>query len=148
MSELNEYGTRKGSLTIDAEDSLGESDPFSLNRNSRMCLALLQGVRKGLNTSFAAAILRDPLEINQMTTVQRSGISTSHTKSGEGTSSIETMSSASSSSRAPRAVSTPALSKVSENDSPVRGADRAAFRRTYSSNSIKVRSVSFIFNCL
>lgn len=74
-------------------------------------------------------------------TVSRNGIPTSHTKSGEGTSSIETVSSASSSSRAPRAVSTPALPKVSENDSPVRGANRAAFRRTYSSNSIKVKSV-------
>jgi protein-serine/threonine kinase len=55
------------------------------------------------------------------------------------------VSSASSSSRAPRAVSTPALPKVSENDSSVRGANRAAFRRTYSSNSIKVKSVSFFF---
>jgi protein-serine/threonine kinase len=79
------------------------------------------------------------------TMVRRSGIPTSHTKSGEGTSSIETVSSASSSSRAPRAVSTPALPKVSENDLSVRGANRAAFRRTYSSNSIKVKSVSFIF---
>ena len=79
-------------------------------------------------------------------TVPRSGISTSHTKSGEGTSSIETVSSASSSSRAPRAVSTPALPKVSENDYSARGANRAAFRRTYSSNSIKVKSVSFFFS--
>ncbi|KAF8485009.1 Pkinase-domain-containing protein [Russula ochroleuca] len=71
----------------------------------------------------------------------RGGRSTSHPTSGDGTSSIETISSASSSSRAPRAVSTPALPKVSENDSPVRGANKVAFRRTYSSNSIKVRSV-------
>lgn len=78
-------------------------------------------------------------------TVPRSGTSTSHTKSGEGTSSIETMSSASSSSRAPRAVSTPALPKVSENDLSIHGANRAAFRRTYSSNSIKVKSVSLTF---
>ena len=78
--------------------------------------------------------------------VPRSGASSSHTKSGEGTSSIETVSSASSSSRAPRAVSTPSLPKVSENDSSVHGANRAAFRRTYSSNSIKVKSVSFIFS--
>ncbi|KAH9999405.1 Pkinase-domain-containing protein [Russula vinacea] len=74
-------------------------------------------------------------------TTPRGGRSTSHPTSGDGTSSIETISSASSSSRAPRAVSTPALPKVSENDSPVRGANKAAFRRTYSSNSIKVRSV-------
>ncbi len=78
--------------------------------------------------------------------VLKSGMRTSHTKSGEGTSSIETMSSASSSSRAPRAVSTPALPKVSENDLSVHGANRAAFRRTYSSNSIKVKSVSIIFS--
>ena len=75
--------------------------------------------------------------------VPRGGILTSHSASGDGTSSIETVSSASSSSRAPRAVSTPALPKVSENDSPVRGANKVAFRRTYSSNSIKVKTVRF-----
>ena len=73
--------------------------------------------------------------------VPRGGIPTTYATSGDGTSSIETVSSASSSSRAPRAVSTPALPKVSENDSPVRGPNKAAFRRTYSSNSIKVKSV-------
>jgi protein-serine/threonine kinase len=73
--------------------------------------------------------------------VPRGGLPTSYPTSGDGTSSIETVSSASSSSRAPRAVSTPVLPKVSENDSPVRGANKAAFRRTYSSNSIKVKSV-------
>lgn len=72
----------------------------------------------------------------------KSGFSTPHPTSGDGTSSIETVSSASSSNRAPRAVSTPALPKVSENESSVRGVNKAAFRRTYSSNSIKVRSVS------
>ncbi|KAH9963166.1 Pkinase-domain-containing protein [Russula dissimulans] len=61
--------------------------------------------------------------------------------SGDGTSSIETVSSASSSNRAPRAFSAPALPKVSENDSSVPLAPKAPFRRTYSSNSIKVRSV-------
>jgi protein-serine/threonine kinase len=71
----------------------------------------------------------------------RGGIPTPYPTSGDGTSSIETVSSASSSSRAPRAVSAPALPKVSENDSPVRGASKVAFRRTYSSNSIKVKSV-------
>lgn len=74
----------------------------------------------------------------------KSGISSSHPTSGDGTSSIETVSSASSSNRAPRAVSTPTLPKVSENESSVHGVNKAAFRRTYSSNSIKVRSVSAV----
>lgn len=72
----------------------------------------------------------------------KAGISTPHPTSGDGTSSIETVSSASSSNRAPRAVSTPALPKVSEHETSVGGANKAAFRRTYSSNSIKVKSVS------
>jgi protein-serine/threonine kinase len=72
----------------------------------------------------------------------KGGISTPHPTSGDGTSSIETVSSASSSNRAPRAVSTPALPKVSENEISIGGANKAAFRRTYSSNSIKVKSVS------
>jgi protein-serine/threonine kinase len=72
----------------------------------------------------------------------KGGISTPHPTSGDGTSSIETVSSASSSNRAPRAVSTPALPKVSENETSIGGANKAAFRRTYSSNSIKVKSVS------
>jgi len=72
----------------------------------------------------------------------KGGISTFHPTSGDGSSSIETVSSASSSNRAPRAVSTPALPKVSENESSVREVNKAAFRRTYSSNSIKVKSVS------
>ncbi|KAI0301787.1 kinase-like domain-containing protein [Multifurca ochricompacta] len=69
------------------------------------------------------------------------GVLTSTPTSGDGTSSIETISSASSSNRAPRTLSTPALPKVAENDSSVRGPGKAAFRRTYSSNSIKVKSV-------
>lgn len=71
----------------------------------------------------------------------KGGIPTSHPTSGDGSSSIETVSSASSSNRAPRAVSTPVLPKVSENESSVREVNKAAFRRTYSSNSIKVKSV-------
>jgi protein-serine/threonine kinase len=74
--------------------------------------------------------------------VPKGGTPTSHPTSGDGTSSIETVSSASSSNRAPRAISTPALAKVSENESSLHGANKAAFRRTYSSNSIKVKSVS------
>jgi protein-serine/threonine kinase len=73
----------------------------------------------------------------------KGGISTSHSTSGDGTSSIETVSSASSSNRASRTVSTRTLPKVSENETSVGGANKAAFRRTYSSNSIKVKSVSF-----
>jgi hypothetical protein len=56
----------KESLTIDAEDSLRENNTSLLNRNSRMCPVPPQGVLKGLNTSFAAAILRDPPKANQM----------------------------------------------------------------------------------
>ena len=78
--------------------------------------------------------------------VPKSGIPTSHPTYGDGTSSIESISSASSSNRAPRAFSTPTLPKVSEKDPSIRGANRAAFHRTYSSNSIKVKSVSF--SCL
>lgn len=74
--------------------------------------------------------------------VPKGATPTSHPTSGDGTSSIETVSSASSSNRAPRAISTPTLPKVSENDSSLHGANKAAFRRTYSSNSIKVKSVS------
>src|SRR5712671_208741 len=77
----------------------------------------------------------------------RGGGPTSQNTSGDGTSSIETVSSASSSNRAPRAFSTPALPKVSENDSFVRVAPKAAFRRTYSSNSIKVKSVRVFLVC-
>ncbi|KAI0003005.1 Pkinase-domain-containing protein [Russula compacta] len=73
--------------------------------------------------------------------VPKSGILTCHPTYGDGTSSIESVSSASSSNRAPRALSTPTLPKVSENDPSIRGANRAAFHRTYSSNSIKVKSV-------
>ena len=44
-----------------------------LERNSRMCPVPPRGVLKGLKTSFAAAILRDPLETNQMTTERKEG---------------------------------------------------------------------------
>jgi hypothetical protein len=59
MSELNEYGAHKGITHVDAEDSLRENNTSLLNKNSRMCPVPPQGVLKGLNTSFAAAILRD-----------------------------------------------------------------------------------------
>jgi hypothetical protein len=55
----------KESLTVDAEDSPRGNNTFLLDRNSRMC-PVPQGVLKGLNISFAAAILRDPPETNRM----------------------------------------------------------------------------------
>jgi protein-serine/threonine kinase len=64
--------------------------------------------------------------------------------SGDGASSIETVSSASSSNRAPRSLGSPALPKVAENDPSSRRPDKVAFRRTYSSNSIKVKSVGSV----
>ncbi|KAI9466768.1 Pkinase-domain-containing protein [Lactarius psammicola] len=70
-----------------------------------------------------------------------SGVTTPTPTSGDGASSIETVSSASSSNRAPRTLGGPALPKVAENDPPSRRPDKVAFRRTYSSNSIKVKSV-------
>ena len=63
----------KGLLTVDEEDSLRENNPSLLNRNSRMCPVPPQGVLKGLNTSSAAAILRDTPETNQMTTERKEG---------------------------------------------------------------------------
>ncbi|KAH9179955.1 Pkinase-domain-containing protein [Lactarius sanguifluus] len=74
-------------------------------------------------------------------TAPGSGIPTPIPTSGDGASSIETVSSASSSNRAPRTLGGPALPKVAENDSPSHRPDKVAFRRTYSSNSIKVKSV-------
>jgi hypothetical protein len=62
----------KESLTINAEDSLRDNNTL-LDKNSRMCLVPPQGVLKGLNTSFAAAILRDPPETNQMSTERQKG---------------------------------------------------------------------------
>jgi hypothetical protein len=59
----------KESLAVDAEDSLRENN----NRNSRMCPVPPQGVLKWLNTSFAAPILCDPPETNQMTTERKEG---------------------------------------------------------------------------
>jgi protein-serine/threonine kinase len=73
-------------------------------------------------------------------TASGGGITTSPS-TGDGASSIETVSSVSSSNRAPRTVSTPALPKVAENDPSLPGQSKATFRRTYSSNSIKVKSV-------
>ena len=63
----------QGLLTVDEEDSLRESNTTLLNRNSRMCPVPPQGVLKGLNTSFAAAILRVTPETNQMTTKRKEG---------------------------------------------------------------------------
>ena len=65
----------KESLTVDAEDSLYENDTSLLNwnSNSRMFSVQPQGVLKGLNTSFAATILRDPPETKQMTTERKQG---------------------------------------------------------------------------
>ena len=45
----------------------------SLNRKSRMCPVPPYGVLEGLNSSFAAAILRDPPEANPMTTGGKEG---------------------------------------------------------------------------
>jgi hypothetical protein len=59
----------KESLTVDAEDSLLENNTSWLNMNSRMCPVPPQRVLKGLNTSFAGAILRP--ETNQMTTERK-----------------------------------------------------------------------------
>jgi hypothetical protein len=63
----------KESLTVDAEDSLGENNTSLLNKNSRMCTVQPQIVLKGLNTSFAAAILYDPPERDQVTTERKGG---------------------------------------------------------------------------
>ena len=63
----------KESLTVGAENSLRENDTSLLNRSACMCFVPIQGVLKGLNTSFAAAILRDRRETNQMTTERREG---------------------------------------------------------------------------
>jgi hypothetical protein len=56
----------KESLTVDAEGSLRENNTSLVNMNSRMCPVPPQGVLKGLNTSFAAGILRGPPKTNQM----------------------------------------------------------------------------------
>ena len=58
----------KESLTVGAEDSLCENNTSLLIRNNCMFPVPPQGVLKGLNTSFAAAILRGPTKTNQMTT--------------------------------------------------------------------------------
>jgi hypothetical protein len=63
----------KESLTIGAEDSLRESNTSLFNRNSRMCPVPPRGVLKGLNTSFAAVILRDPPGTDQMTAERKEG---------------------------------------------------------------------------
>jgi hypothetical protein len=63
----------KESLTVDAEDGLRENKPFLLKRFSRMCPVPPQGVMKGLNTSFAAAILRGPPETDRMITNRKKG---------------------------------------------------------------------------
>lgn len=80
-------------------------------------------------------------------TAPGSGVSITIPASGDGASSIETVSSASSSNRAPRNLGNPALPKVAENDTSSRRPDKVAFRRTYSSNSIKVKSVGNVSVC-
>jgi hypothetical protein len=52
-------------VTVDAVDSLRAKDTSLLNKNRCMCPVPPQRVLKGLNTSFAAAILRDPPETKQ-----------------------------------------------------------------------------------
>ncbi|KAI9510421.1 Pkinase-domain-containing protein [Russula earlei] len=84
--------------------------------------------------------LLSPALITPTTVSTSAGPASQHT-SGDGASSIETVSSTSSSNRAPRALNTPGLPKVSEHDISNCVSKRAAFRRTYSSNSIKVSSV-------
>ncbi|THH10249.1 hypothetical protein EW146_g8436 [Bondarzewia mesenterica] len=76
------------------------------------------------------------------------GVPTSLSASEVGTTSSETTSSTSSRGRNGRAFSSPGLPKVAEAassssswSSPAQGPGKVAFRRTYSSNSIKVRSV-------
>ncbi|KAA1466142.1 Pkinase-domain-containing protein [Dentipellis sp. KUC8613] len=68
-------------------------------------------------------------------------VPTSLSASEGGTNSIETVSSTSSRGRPPRFLSTPGLPKVEEGASNPHAPGKVAFRRTYSSNSIKVRSV-------
>jgi hypothetical protein len=63
----------KESLTVGAEDSFRENNTSLPNKNSRMCTVQPQGVLKGLNTSFAAAISRDSPEADQMTTERKGG---------------------------------------------------------------------------
>ncbi|EIM88225.1 Pkinase-domain-containing protein [Stereum hirsutum FP-91666 SS1] len=78
---------------------------------------------------------------NAMTPVPGGGLPTT-VASEAGNNSIETVSSTSSrGGQAPRYLSTSALSKVSEGASSLQGPGKVAFRRTYSSNSIKVKSV-------
>ena len=63
----------KEPLTVDAEDSLREKKSSSRKRKNRRCPVPPQGVLKGLNTSFADTILRDPPEADQMTTERKKG---------------------------------------------------------------------------
>ncbi|KAI0049567.1 Pkinase-domain-containing protein [Auriscalpium vulgare] len=69
------------------------------------------------------------------------GIPTSLLPSDKATHSTETISSTSSRGRPPRFLSTPGLPRVAEGSSSAQGPGKVAFRRTYSSNSIKVKSV-------
>ena len=65
-------------------------------------------------------------------------------KSGDGVSSVETVSSASSSNRAPCNLGSPASPKVAEKDPSSCWPDEVAFPHTYSSNSIRVKPVGGI----
>ena len=63
----------KESLSVDEEDRLRETNTSLLNKNRGMCPVPPQGVLKGPNTSFAAAISCDPPETVQMTTQRKEG---------------------------------------------------------------------------
>jgi hypothetical protein len=63
----------KESLIVDAVDTLRENNSSLLDKNSGTCPVSPQGVPTGLNTSSAAATLRDLMETNQMTTERKEG---------------------------------------------------------------------------
>ena len=74
MSELMSTARTKESLIVDAVDILREKNNTSLlDKNSGTWPVSPQGVQTGLNTSSAAATLRDLTETNQMTTERKQG---------------------------------------------------------------------------
>lgn len=99
------------------------------------------GARPSMATTTKNGLLA-PAEI--IPPVPGGGVPTSVPVSENGTSSIETVSSTSSRGRPPRFLSTPGLPRVAEGSTSAHGPGKVAFRRTYSSNSIKVKSVSIV----
>ena len=73
MSNSMSMALTKESLTVDVVDGLRENNTSLINRNGRMYPVPPQRALKELNTSFAAAILSDPPETNQMTAERTGG---------------------------------------------------------------------------